>query len=158
LWVQVFGFRCSCPRCLLEATPEWQQQQEEEEEEGENGDGLNDDSDDSGDQRATDEEADTETAVGCAAATGTAEVRMQDACQAWSDGTVGSSNNHHQQQQQQALEPAYLSLFLLKYMCPREGCFGTMAGVHGSSAGTCECCVCGTTRDEAEFMAELEQQ
>ena len=30
------------------------------------------------------------------------------------------------------LEPAYLRLFLLKYICPREACFGTMALQPGS--------------------------
>jgi SET and MYND domain-containing protein len=64
----------------------------------------------------------------------------------------------HNQQQQEPMEPGYLSIFLLKFMCPKEGCFGTMAAVQGSSSGACECSVCGTLRSEAEFLAELEQQ
>jgi SET and MYND domain-containing protein len=67
-----------------------------------------------------------------------------------------------QQQQQEALEPGYLSVFLLKYLCPNEGCGGTMAPVHGSSSSSsggevCECSVCGALRTEAQFLAELQQ-
>jgi SET and MYND domain-containing protein len=67
-----------------------------------------------------------------------------------------------QQQQQEALEPGYLSVFLLKYLCPKEGCGGTLAPVQGSSSSSsggevCECSVCGALRTEAQFLAELQQ-
>ena len=55
----------------------------------------------------------------------------------------------------EALDPAYLSLFLLKYVCPKDGCFGTMAAVLGTDV--CECNMCGCKRSEAEFLASLDQ-
>lgn len=48
----------------------------------------------------------------------------------------------------------YLQIFLLKYLCPSEGCFGTMAPCLGSDMH--ECSVCGRQRSEAQFLAELE--
>lgn len=55
-----------------------------------------------------------------------------------------------------ALEPTYLQLFLLKYMCPRRHCFGTLApAAVGTDVHVCN--VCGGQRTEAEFMAELEK-
>lgn len=58
-------------------------------------------------------------------------------------------------QQPESIDPAYLSLFILKYMCPQEGCFGVMAAVAG--AEMCECSVCGFTRTDQQFLAGLEQ-
>eukprot|EP00775_Hariotina_reticulata_P013980 gene13980-14095_t len=146
---QVYGFTCGCPRCLLECTPEWQQQQEEEEEDGSD---RGDNSGSSGDWE-TDEESAADIPDGANVA-GTSEDMVHEGVQGGvADELVGSSSY----QQQQQLEPAYLSVFLLKYMCPREGCFGTMAAIQGSREGTCECCVCGSTRTNAQFLADLQQ-
>ena len=53
-------------------------------------------------------------------------------------------------------DPAYIHLFLLKYVCPREGCGGTMAPLFLDSSAL-ECNVCGGTRTEAEFLGEVER-
>ena len=66
------------------------------------------------------------------------------------------------------LESTYLQLFLLKYMCPVPGCFGTLAPLMTTGAGAAaeggapdegvhECNVCGGRRSEAQFLQELEQ-
>jgi len=54
------------------------------------------------------------------------------------------------------LEPAYLHLFLLKYVCPAGECGGTMAATPGG--GACVCSVCGTVRSDAQFLADLEAE
>ena len=61
-------------------------------------------------------------------------------------------------EQEGGADPAYISLFLLKYVCPAEGCYGTLAPLPpGAGAGDqYECNMCGRRRSEAEFMAELE--
>lgn len=53
------------------------------------------------------------------------------------------------------LDPTYLQLFLLKYVCPLPYCFGTMAPV-GPGMSMHECAVCGHTRSEEQFLQELE--
>ena len=53
------------------------------------------------------------------------------------------------------LEPTYLHLFLLKYVCPQPGCFGTLAPGVGTDVFSCN--ICGQQRSEAQFLAELEQ-
>ena len=65
-------------------------------------------------------------------------------------------------------DAAYINLFLLKYVCPREGCHGTLAPLapalapHTAGAAAAaadslfECNMCGGRRSEAEFLAELE--
>ena len=69
-------------------------------------------------------------------------------------------------------DAAYINLFLLKYVCPREGCYGTLAplapalaphtaGAAAAAAAAAadtlfECNMCGGRRSEAEFLAELE--
>ena len=69
-------------------------------------------------------------------------------------------------------DAAYINLFLLKYVCPREGCYGTLAPLapapqapHSAGAAAAaaaaadtlyECNMCGGRRSEAEFLAELE--
>jgi SET and MYND domain-containing protein len=57
------------------------------------------------------------------------------------------------------LDPTYVHLFLLKYMCPVAACFGTLAPlVPGRGPpDVFECNVCSATRTEAQFMQELEQ-
>uniref|UniRef100_A0A383WD32 SET domain-containing protein n=1 Tax=Tetradesmus obliquus TaxID=3088 RepID=A0A383WD32_TETOB len=158
---QVYGFTCGCPRCQLEASPEWQQQADDDED-----DGSGWETDDGGE--------DSEAAAGDAA----------DAAGSSSDHDMEESEHQQQLQLQQLraairaaavtaaaaaaaasgtplqppepLDASYLSLFMLKYVCPVQGCFGTMAALRGSNA--CECSVCGALRSEAEFLAGLEQQ
>lgn len=66
-----------------------------------------------------------------------------------------------QDSQHPGADPAYINLFLLKYVCPREGCYGTLAPLPGQTAGQpggplFECNMCSGTRSEADFLAELE--
>jgi SET and MYND domain-containing protein len=162
--LQVYGFTCGCPRCQLEASPEWQQQQ------------FGDDDDDSGWETDDGEEEEEEDAPAAAAAGSESDHAMEEsehqqqlalerlradiqaaaATAAAAVAVASGKQQQQQQQQQEPLDPAYLSLFMLKYVCPREGCFGTMAAVQGRDG--CECSVCGALRSEAEFIAGLEQQ
>jgi SET and MYND domain-containing protein len=122
---------------VLEGSPEWQTEQEDSDGEWET---------DSGDGSDADLDGTTPPLAAVAAAhAGMSEGMEEDLL-------------HPQQQQQEPMDAGYLSVFLLKYMCPQEGCYGTMAAVQGSSSGACECSVCGVVRTEAEFMAELGQQ
>lgn len=50
------------------------------------------------------------------------------------------------------VDAAYIEVFLIKYVCPRENCFGTMAPCALGST-THECNMCGCMRTDAEFMA-----
>ena len=52
-------------------------------------------------------------------------------------------------------DAGYIHVFLFKYVCPRDGCGGTMAPVSGQS-DVLQCNVCERQRTEAEFLAELE--
>ncbi|GFH29424.1 SET domain-containing protein [Haematococcus lacustris] len=53
------------------------------------------------------------------------------------------------------LEATYLQLYLLKFVCPRPHCLGTMAPTDvGSSLMTCA--VCGCQRSEQAFLADLD--
>lgn len=57
----------------------------------------------------------------------------------------------------EGMDAAYINLFLLKFVCPAEGCYGTMAPpAPPGPADHYECNMCGRWRTEAEFMAELE--
>jgi SET and MYND domain-containing protein len=124
---------------VLEGSPEWQAEQEDSDGEWET---------DSGDGSDADLDGTTPPLAAVAAASASAGM---------SEG-MEEDLLHPQQQQQEPMDAGYLSVFLLKYMCPQEGCYGTMAAVQGSSSGACECSVCGVVRTEAEFMAELGQQ
>jgi SET and MYND domain-containing protein len=53
------------------------------------------------------------------------------------------------------LDPTYLQLYLLKFVCPVPSCFGTMAPV-GPKMSLNECAVCGHTRSEEQFLRDLE--
>jgi SET and MYND domain-containing protein len=139
---QVYGFSCRCPRCLLEASPAWQQQQAEGGSDGGDSSGWETDSGAGGEQQAGD------------AASGGSDTAMHvDDDSAADDGAAAAGER---------LDPAYLSLFVLKYVCPADGCGGTMAALraaHGQQAQqgeVLECSVCGALRSEAEFLAELE--
>jgi hypothetical protein len=52
------------------------------------------------------------------------------------------------------VDDAYIQLFLLKFVCPQESCFGTLAPLVGQDASVCN--MCGKTRSTAEFLAEVE--
>ncbi len=62
------------------------------------------------------------------------------------------------------MDPTYLQLFLLKYVCPEPQCFGTLAplvplapgGGAGPGGEVLECNVCGAHRTEAQFLQDLE--
>lgn len=142
--MQVYGFTCNCPRCLLEASPEWQQQQQDDAENSSSGDWETDSA----------AAADDDEMLDCDDDHGNCNHHNHHN----HHHQAGSSAPDQQQQQQQgdALDPGYLSVFMLKFMCPAADCCGTMAAVEGTDV--CECSVCGFTRTEAQFMAELEQQ
>lgn len=53
-------------------------------------------------------------------------------------------------------DAGYIHVFLFKYVCPREGCGGTMAPMSQHQSNELQCNVCGKVRTEAEFLAELE--
>jgi hypothetical protein len=120
-----YGFVCSCPRCVEEAT--WPDSEGEEEGEGSMeveggamGDGVN----------------------GWAEAQG--------------DHQQGSGGSVEQEAGDEgAATPEYITLFLLKYVCPVGECGGTLAPL-AATPSLYECNMCGQRRTEAEFMAEVE--
>ena len=69
----------------------------------------------------------------------------------------GSGAGSEQQQGEADGEPdaGYISMFMMKFVCPEEDCLGTMAPLQLGS-DVAECNVCGHMRTEAEFLAELE--
>lgn len=48
----------------------------------------------------------------------------------------------------------YIQLFIMKYVCPREECHGTLAPILGTDRSQCN--ICGGVRTEAEFLAEMQ--
>lgn len=48
----------------------------------------------------------------------------------------------------------YIQLFIMKYVCPREECHGTLAPVLGTEQSVCN--LCGCVRTDAEFLAEMQ--
>lgn len=143
----VYGFDCACPRCLTEAAPGWG---------GSDGSGSEWETEEGGSEEEMDEASEEQqhhhhhehTATQHAQHGGTQQDASGGACAASGSGGGGGGDDRG------PLDPTYLQLFMLKYMCPGESCFGTMAAVAGSDA--CECNVCGRRRTEAEFLAELE--
>ncbi|PRW33731.1 Histone-lysine N-methyltransferase ASHR2 [Chlorella sorokiniana] len=121
-----YAFCCTCPRCQEEAT--WSESEWETD-------------DDAG-------MADAAAAGGQdGGAAGTAAGHDGGAC---SHGEHGGA-----QQAEQAVDAGYINIFLLKYVCPRSGCYGTLAPA-APGADVLECNMCGGRRSEAEFLAELE--
>jgi hypothetical protein len=150
----VYGFDCACPRCLTEVTPEWAaltggsgsgSEWETDSGDGDGDDGMEHDASSEGGGGGREEEAAPHGggANGCANGSG-------------GGGAAGGASSSGGGGGREALDPTYLQLFMLKYVCPREACFGTMAAVQGAPA--CECNVCGHRRSEAEFLAELERE
>lgn len=86
------------------------------------------------------------------------DVRMDDAAAAEAStsatGPTGASESIEGDEDLGGMDETYLHLFLLKYLCPKEACFGTMAAVKGTDV--VECSVCGSRRTEAQFLAELD--
>jgi SET and MYND domain-containing protein len=154
--LQVYGFTCGCPRCQLEASPEWQQQQDDDDDSGwETDDGQEEEHEEAAEAAAAGSDHDMEESEHQQQLQ-LQQLRADIQAAAATAAAAAAAASGKQQQQQEPLDPAYLSLFMLKYVCPREGCFGTMAALQGSDA--CECSVCGALRSEAEFLAGLEQQ
>lgn len=86
------------------------------------------------------------------------------AAAAAADGAAGPAAPGQQQaagqgegQSEPQADAAYINIFLLKFVCPREACRGTLAPLAPPApADVLECNLCGGRRTEAEFLAELE--
>lgn len=164
---QVYGFQCSCPRCRTEASPAWQEATEAAAGEGDGGgsgswetDSTLDDAGVSSDEGQAAQQPHPMTVHEEATVGGLppADGGEQQAAGAWhcqAAGRQSPGQGDVAAAGEEALEPTYLQLYLLKYMCPRRHCFGTMAPTAASST-VCECNVCGRRRSEAEFLAELD--
>lgn len=48
----------------------------------------------------------------------------------------------------------YINMFLMKFVCPKAECFGTMAPA-GPASETLQCSMCNHYRTEAQFLAEM---
>lgn len=72
------------------------------------------------------------------------------------EGTEAAISDGAREEEEGEADAAYIHVFLLKYVCPSEGCEGTMAPLPAQPEVT-ECSMCGRHRTEAEFMAELER-
>ncbi len=69
-------------------------------------------------------------------------------------GEAGSMGEEAEQEGDRA-DAGYIQVFLLKYVCPRTDCFGTMVPIQaGSSVHLCN--MCGCHRTEVQFLADLE--
>lgn len=65
------------------------------------------------------------------------------------------SEPHLEQQQGHQIDPSYIHVFLLKYVCPVENCGGTMALIFGTDKSQCN--MCDHIRSEQEFLEEMQQ-
>lgn len=79
-------------------------------------------------------------------------------------GAGGHAHDHHPQAAgdgaaeaapTSGVDAGYIHIFLLKYVCPQPGCYGTLAPA-APGADVYACNMCGAARTEAEFLAELE--
>jgi len=86
------------------------------------------------------------------------ECRCPRCCEeiSWGGEQLAPSSDGQGAPQSEA-DPAYIHLFLLKYVCPRQGCEGTMAPLP-KQPDVLQCNICGGTRTEAEFMEEVERE
>ncbi|GIL51020.1 hypothetical protein Vafri_6979 [Volvox africanus] len=143
----VYGFDCTCPRCQTES--QWNDDEGEDDDESE------------WETDTSDEDLETDDAAVAAAG----EAATEQSRDAGDPGPCGDQEVEMQDAQpivrappgeEGPLEPTYLRLFLLKYMCAAPGCFGTAAPVKPGST-LLECNVCGRTRSEREFLRELER-
>ncbi len=53
-------------------------------------------------------------------------------------------------------DEAYIGMFVLKYVCPIEDCYGTMIPKYRRDSYTCN--MCGFQRTEQQFLAAMEQE
>jgi SET and MYND domain-containing protein len=161
----VYGFTCKCPRCITEVTHGWDEDQEEGSSSSGEWETDSGEEDMSQDHDAEHMVEDTSyggvASAAVAAAAEGAGAQGAGGAMGGLSGSVGHSSDvaaaggGEDGEGQEALDPAYLSLFLLKYVCSKDGCFGTLAAVRGSDV--CECNMCGCRRSEAEFLASLDQ-
>jgi SET and MYND domain-containing protein len=142
LLLQVYGFSCTCPRCQLEQQDGWAAEQD-----GNSSSGEWETDEEASDDADMDDTAHQEAAEGPSADPAAAAAAAAAGEEAGGEGAEGGSSS-------EAMDSTYLSLFLLKYVCPSEGCFGTMAALSGCDS--CQCNVCGRLRTDAEFLASLE--
>lgn len=139
-----YGFECTCPRCQEEST--WS---------GEEGSGSEWESEDEGmgDDAAAGAAAAAAGVAALATGGGSADA-MQEAAPA--DGQAFEAAGAAAAAEQPQADAAYIHIFLLKYVCPRGACRGTMAPLSPQQPDVLECSLCGGRRTEAEFLAELE--
>ena len=132
---EVYGFQCTCQRCQMEAQYGRADMQRDE--------GAS-----SGGWMTDDEAADA----------GEADKMGDDDVPSTSGDQQGGGmavDEGMEEEKSGPLDPTYLQLFLLKYVCPVPSCFGTMAPV-SPGASMHECAVCGHCRSEEQFMSDLE--
>lgn len=87
----------------------------------------------------------------------------------WEEGSGGENDGGGEGDRGEMAEPAvapkpgvaaagctdeYIQMFVMKFVCPQEECFGTMAPTFGTNKAQCN--MCGHVRSEAEFLAEVE--
>jgi hypothetical protein len=139
---RVYGFTCTCPRCVLESSTAWQ-------------DGLTGSS--SGWETDDDQGSGGNSDGDCADGGGSADAAMDDAhgpSQSPPDAVAQLTGPPGQPE----VDGGYLAVFMLKFVCSASGCGGTMAALPPGCIGGegTECSVCGAIRSEADFLAELE--
>lgn len=118
-----YGFQCTCLRCQEESM--WP-------------------SGDDSDEWMTDDGED--------AAHATSEAESEAGAQFGGAAPLAADAQQPECADQKA-DAAYISLFLKKYVCPREDCQGTLAPVQGTERY--ECNMCAFTRTEEDFLAEI---
>lgn len=147
---EVYGFDCACPRCALEARADVFRDARGGGQGGEDGESeWETDDEDEDDEWETEEEEDGMEEGGEADMEEEEEEQGAGGAEAADAGGATTSAPA-------AMDPTYLHLFLLKYVCPRKGCTGgTLAPVAPGQADVLRCNACGGQRTEAEFLAEL---
>lgn len=74
------------------------------------------------------------------------------------DETSHGNDWHHEEENK--IDSSYIDVFLIKYVCPDEGCEGTMAPLHPQvqdANQVLECSVCSRKRTEQEFLKYLDE-
>eukprot|EP00873_Tetraselmis_striata_P004402 jgi/Tetstr1/424666/TSEL_015188.t1 len=127
-----YGFQCGCPRCQLEQ--HW--------EEGESD--MDGSEADEGSMEEEEEEA-APQAGPSAAEKGKAVMQTVESA---SMGDAAAEDD---------VQDTYQYMFITKHLCQHNECFGTMAPTAPNSE-VLQCNMCGSTKTEAEFLAELELQ
>eukprot|EP00798_Chlamydomonas_sp_ICE-L_P018503 gene18503-25002_t len=145
---QLYGFTCVCPRCQTE----YKQTAEEE--------------DNSDDWETDDGEEDMEDADAAKADETAKQDDPDDATAKQDDPDAANMAEDEDDEslppgEEPALDPTYIQLFMLKYVCPQPDCFGTMAPRPPAEAAPdaspiFECSVCAHLRSEKEFLDDIE--